>query len=204
MRQNEFYILYKIINDSFTLHGASPNLPVAKILEHVLKQNLTETEGTRPSDYKILVARQVVDPGNLTIKDLDLSEGDYLLFYQPPLALVRLRLTPSAVFSDTHKGWLIQNSPALIGREDEEMPDVDLAPVLKDPLCVSRKLALLEEKDESWTIRLHDDAHSIVYVGDTRLERNMMLELNNDTVIRFGKNPNDPDLILKVKLEPVV
>ncbi|MCX7976396.1 MAG: FHA domain-containing protein [Bellilinea sp.] len=204
MRQNEFYILYKIITDPFTLHGASPNMPLSKILEHVLKQNPAKTEGSRPSDYKILVARQVVDPGNMTIKDLDLNDGDYLLFYQPPITSVRLRLIPPAAFRDKHKGWLIQNSPALVGRADEEIPDVDLTPLLKDPLRVSRKLAVLEEEEESWTIRLHGDAHSIVYVGDVRLERNMVVELNNDTVIRFGKNPNDPDLVLKVKLEPVV
>jgi hypothetical protein len=63
---------------------------------------------------------------------------------------------------------------------------------------------LFEENDVIWTMRLLYEAHSIVYVVDTILERNMMLELNNDTVIRFGKNPNDPDLILKVKLDPVV
>lgn len=203
MRQTEFYVSYKIINDAFYLHGATPNMPITQILDYVIKHNPGDGEVGKSSEYKVLIARQITDPGNLTIKDLDLREGDYLLFYHPPLSSIRLKLIPPAGLSEFHKGWVIQNTTALIGRADEEMPDVDLTPLLDDPLKISRKLALLKADGDKWTIELHKDAHSGLFVGENRLERNTVIELNNETVLRFGRNINDPDLILKVKLEPI-
>lgn len=201
MRQTEFHLSYKILKDRFALYGASTNVPLSQILAQVLKQNPDEVGSTKISEYKILVAKQVVDPGSMTLKDLDLNEGGYLLFYRPQLAVIRLRLIPPKALHSICPEFVIDATEALIGRADESRPDVDLTPLLKDPLNVSRKLAWLKAEDEHWTIELHDDAHSIIFVDQTRLEPGEVLELNDNSVISFGNSIQDPHLTLRVKLD---
>ena len=201
MRQTEFHISYKILRDRFMLHGASSNLPIAQVLEHILRQNPEEAKGTKPSEYKILLAKQIVDPGNLTINDLDLNEGEYLLFYRPQIAAIRLHLIPPRSLQIIRPEWIIESSEVLIGRADDTMPDVDLSSLLRDPLKISRKLAWLRSENAKWTIELHPEAHSIVFVDQVRLEQGDLCELNDGSVISLGKSLQDPDLTLKVKFE---
>jgi len=201
MRQTEFHISYKILRDRFMLHGASSNLPISQILEHILRQNPDEAKGTKPSEYKILLAKQIVDPGNLTINDLDLGEGEYLLFYRPQIAAIHLHLIPPKSLQIIRPEWVIDSTEALIGRADDTMPDIDLSPLLRDPLKISRKLAWLRSENAKWTIELHTEAHSIVFVDQMRLEQGDVCELNDGSVISFGKSLQDPDLTFKVKFE---
>jgi len=169
MRQTEFHISYKILEDRFLIYGASLNVPLSQILTQILKQNPEADTGTKASEYKVLVAKQVVDPPNLTLKDLDLTEGDYLLIYKPQLSGMRLRLIPPKPLQKIRSEWVIDSTDALIGRADDTLPDIDLTPMLQDPLKISRKLAWLKFDDETWTIILHEDAHSVVYVYQIRL-----------------------------------
>lgn len=203
MSTNEFYISYKIIRDYLTLHGASPNTPLSQILNHVLKQNPDTSTGTKPSEYKILVAHQVTDPGVQTLKDLDISEGDYLFFYRPQLASMRLHLIPPKALQSICPDYVFETTEVLIGRRDETTPDLDLTPLVKDPLKISRKAAWLRAENERWTIEKHPEGHSAIYVDQVLLEPGKIMELNDTTVIDFGKNPQEPDLTLRVKLDPI-
>lgn len=202
MRTTEFYISTQIIQDKFIVCGAGADLPLSRIVAQVLNQNKDDhTTRSLPSDFKVLVARQIIDPDHTTLKELDFEKGDYLLIYRPSLASVKLKLSPPKRFQDIHAGWVIDRPEVLIGRKDEETPDIDLTPLLEDARKVSRQLAWLREEKGRWTITLHEEAHSSVFVDQTKLELRSSVELNDTSVISFGKNWQDPDLRLLVRLQ---
>jgi hypothetical protein len=88
----------------------------------------------------------------------------------------------------------------LIGREDEIAPDIDLTPLLRDPLRVSRKLAWLKEDKNKWTISLHEDGRTPVYVDQVHLEPGKSIDINDESIISFGSSIQEPDLKLMVRL----
>jgi len=200
MKKTEFYVGTQLIQDKFIICGINPDLSLASALPEIFRQFLGELNKESLSEIKILIAHQITDLKGQTIRDLNLDSGDYLFFYRPSLALVKLQLIPPKRFKDVHPGWVIEKPVVLIGREDEIAPDIDLTPLLRDPLRVSRKLAWLKEDKNKWTISLHEDGRTPVYVDQVHLEPGKSIDINDESIISFGSSIQEPDLKLMVRL----
>lgn len=203
MKSVEF--LFQIIKDDFTLAGANPEARLSVILPGLLNRLKEPATGANPQDYRVLIARQLLDQNTTldqaqtTLQDLQLQPGDYIMLVQPSQAKVRLQ-----IFTEHKQNqWAISQQEALIGRVDDEkniFPEIDLTQVLKNPVKVSRQLAIVREFDGKWTIELHPASSSGLFVDQVKLERGKQLELKDETVLSLGNDLQNAILRLFVRL----
>ncbi len=203
MKSVEFFL--QIVKDDFVLVGANPESRLTSILPALLNRMRDSGIGMDPQEYKVLIARQVLDfntslEDSLTsLQDLQIQTGDYLLLVQPSEARVKLNIYTE----NEQNSWIITHQEALIGRKDEEkniLPEVDLTTALKKPLKVSRQLAIVREVDSKWMIELHPAASSGLFVDQVRLERGRPQELKDEAVLSLGNELQNPSLKLYVRL----
>ena len=203
MKTVEF--LFQIIKDDFILAGANPEARLSVILPSLLNRLKEIPTGTNLQEYKVLVARQLLDQNTsleqaqTTLQDLQLQPGDYTMLIQPSQAKVQLNIYTE------HKQhqWPITQQEALIGRRDDDknvFPEVDLTQALKNPVKVSRQLAIVREVEGKWTIELHSASSSGLFVDQAKLERGKSLELKDETVLSLGTDLQNPTLRLYVRL----
>lgn len=92
----------------------------------------------------------------------------------------------------------------LIGRMDLRrsiIPDIDLTPFLKNPLHVSRQQAALAFSNGHWYFWAHPTSSSSVFIGEQRLEKNQIYEIQNGIVVKFGEMLKLPETQLLINLQ---
>jgi len=203
METIEFGIQVLQLIDQTQLAGCEVGAKLNETIEALLPELVRKTQGEsttslQPADYKVLIARQVIDLEQ-TLKELNLQRGDYIFLLRLPTAKTKLRLYAEPAQSGAD--FVIEKSFALIGRADPEQgiePEVDLTNLLKGRRSVSRRQAELREKDGKWQIMLCKDAKGIMFLGDTRLEPERPYALESGAAISFG-SLDAPDLRLYIK-----
>lgn len=204
METIEFGIQILQLIDQTKIAGCDVRARLNEAIEALLPELVRKTQGEntsslQPTDYKVLIARQVTDLDQ-TLKDLNLQRGDYIFLLRLPTAKTKLRLyaQPAQPGAD----FLIEQNYALIGRQDLEHgiePEMDLTDLLQGRRSVSRRQAELREKDGKWQITLCKDAKGIMFLGDTRLEPERPYALESGAAIVFG-SLDAPDLRLYVEV----
>ena len=176
-------------------------MPVSKVIPELIRHLMGEIPSSSQSGYKVLFARQITSSGETTLEQLDIKPGDYLLIAPISIASVKLALLPENRFN--HNGWVIDQQEVLIGRRDDASgirPDIDLTPFSGDPLTISRQLAYLREKEGVWSIQLHKDGHSGLYIDQKKLEQGQNVELHDKSILAFGTNSSNPEFYLGIKI----
>ena len=194
-------VFVQITGEEQILIRLNAEMPVSRVISELARKMAAEDAAESQAAYKVYLARQVTYSETTTLDDIKLAAGDFLLMVPLVSSAVQLRLAPQKRFD--HPGWMIDEPEALIGRRDVEsgiIPDVDLSPFTADPTTISRQLAYLREKGDAWTIQLHKDAHSAVYVDRARLEPGQVVPLRDSSILAFGGTPSRPDFQLQVTL----
>ena len=130
METIEFGIQILQLIDQTKIAGCDVRARLNEAIEALLPELVRKTQGEntsslQPTDYKVLIARQVTDLDQ-TLKDLNLQRGDYIFLLRLPTAKTKLRLyaQPAQPGAD----FLIEQNYALIGRQDLEHgiePEID-------------------------------------------------------------------------------
>jgi hypothetical protein len=212
-------IAHQVVNPFAAIHDlqprfSNPELTLNDIEWQITNPNITvEDLGLIPISQETIITDlklKITTPGiqlsdlqlrpkgfQATLQDQQLQNGMYLFFIKPTLVMVKLGLFLSS--RPDSEGWIIQDKEVTIGRRDEErkiLPEIDITPYLRNPLKISRRQAVLTEEEGRWRIRLHRDARSVIYVDNQRLDPELSIDVRNDSVIKFGNNPDSPEFTL--------
>lgn len=182
----------------------SDNVPLDNLLPALLALNAPLAKLT-PKQVILAVGRSVIDLERRP-RELGIKSGDLIgvMPITPITHRVRLRLvSPRAL----HPPFVVENSPAILGRYDsllaEKAPDIDLTDALppNKARAISRRQALFTEQDGVWRVMLHPESGVPMFVDSRRLAPDRPMILAEDNVISFGVSPNRPDFQLLVRLE---
>lgn len=189
----------QMIGDQFTHVTENPDVPLLQLLPSLVQKAAGNAKIQPLAEYKVLVAYRlnITSTTRLTLKDIQLPQGGYILLVEPTPASVQLSLHLPQ--EPAREGLVAVNRETLIGRleDDKERPsDLDLTQYLKNPLKISRQQAWLREQNGRWMISLHVKANSPIYVNQVRLEKDQEAWVNDGTVIGFGGLPESPELRL--------
>jgi hypothetical protein len=199
MKTVQVYI--QLGSDNTKLLVLNPEMPVEKIIQEACKTMVFSNSLDNKIEYKLLLARQVTYTSETTFEDMDVHPGDLVLLIPIQTASVKLKLIAHPRFN--HTGWVLNQQEALIGRRDEAsgiFPDIDITPLASDPLSISRQLAYLRENEDSWTVELHKEGRSGLFVDKLKLEPGKVVKLSDQSILAFGNSISKPEFKLQVRL----
>lgn len=199
-------LLTQVVKDDFKNIEMGDDNNLRALLPILLKKALNEPGQADPSEYKVIVGRQILDLSAATLLDAPfdsgIQPGDYIFLVRSVQAKSSLDL--KVIRGASRREWRIDAQEALIGRTDEDeniFPDIDLTPALGPrELKVSRQLLWVREKDGQWSVELHREARSIVLVDRQRLEKGRSRPLQDQAEITLGSDLEKPDLQLIVRI----